>query len=97
MYINDVVDNISSSCFLFADDALLMDEVDSLIDSAIKLNNNLNFIQWLVTMNPQKTKSMTFSSKLIKPLHPSLYLGNEVIEDVSQHDHLGVTFTSNLS
>jgi hypothetical protein len=45
--------------------------------------------RWLVTMNPNWTKNMIFSSKLIKPLHPMLTLANESIDIVDQHDHLG--------
>ena len=53
--------------------------------------------RWLVTMNANKTKNMIFSSKLIKPLHPTLTLANEPIDIVDQHDHLGVTLTNKLS
>jgi hypothetical protein len=48
-------------------------------------------------MNPQKTENIIFSCKLVKPLHPTLILNNEPIKTVSQHDHLGVTLTQNLS
>ena len=102
IYINDIADNVSSTCFLFADDSLLLDEVISPIDTANKLNNDLDSIsmwadRWLVTMNANKTKNMIFSSKLNKPLHPTLTLANEPIVIVDQHDHLGVTLTNKLS
>ena len=102
IYINDIADNVSSTCFLFADDSLLLDEVISQIDTANKLNNDLDSIsmwadRWLVTMNANKTKNMIFSSKLNKPLHPTLTLANEPIDIVDQHDHLGVTLTNKLS
>ena len=102
IYINDIADNVSSTCFLFADDSLLLDEVISPIDTANKLNNDLDSIsmwadRWLVTMNANKTKNMIFSSKLNKPLHPTLTLANEPIDIVDQHDHLGVTLTNKLS
>ena len=41
IYINDIVNNISTECFLFADDSLLLDEVESPVDSARKLNCDL--------------------------------------------------------
>ena len=44
VYIHDIADNISSTCFLFAGDLLLLDEVISLIDTANKLNSDLNSI-----------------------------------------------------
>ena len=67
VYINDIVDQISSDCFLFTDDSLLLDEVTSPTQSAVKLNSDLASISiwaqnWLVTMNVQKTKSMFFFS-----------------------------------
>ena len=65
VYINDIVDQISSDCFLFTDDSLLLDEVTSPTQSAVKLNSDLASISiwaqnWLVTMSAQKTKSMGF-------------------------------------
>ena len=44
VYINDIADNISSTYFLFADDSLLLDEVISPIDTANKLNSDLDSI-----------------------------------------------------
>lgn len=52
---------------------------------------------WQVTINPSKTKSMTFSTKQIKLTHPVLLFDNKVIDTVSNHKHLGVTISSNLS
>ena len=68
IYINDITDDLQSCPFLFADDTALLEVVDSPISSAELLNNDLNKIsewsdRWLVTMNPSKTKSMTFSNK----------------------------------
>ncbi|CAB3995430.1 Hypothetical predicted protein [Paramuricea clavata] len=56
IYINNIADNVSSTCFLFADDSLLLDEVILQIDTANKLNNDLDSIsmwadRWLVTMS----------------------------------------------
>ena len=49
------------------------------------------------TINPDKTASMIFSVKRLKVYHPDLFFDNNRIVDVSQHTHLGVTLTSNLS
>ena len=78
IYINDTADNILTESFLFADDSLLLEEVESAVESAAR-NQDLNLIsswadRWLVTINVDKTESMIFSAKLFKPFHPPLYL-----------------------
>ena len=40
---------------------------------------------------------MTFSSKHIKPVHPTLYLAFRPIEEVSYHKHLSVFLAGDLS
>jgi hypothetical protein len=54
--------------FIFDDDTTLFEVADNPINSAQLLNKDLNKIsqwsdQWLVTMNPSKTRFMTFSNK----------------------------------
>ena len=88
--------------FLFADDSLLLDEVHSPSACASRLNHDLASIsswanQWLVTMNATKTKSMIFSSKRDKPDHPPLIMNGVTIDDLTVHEHLGLTLSSNLS
>ena len=48
-------------------------------------------------MNESKTKSVVFSAKRDKPLQPPLILNNSIIEDVTVHEHTGLTLSSNLS
>ena len=48
-------------------------------------------------MNESKTKSVVFSAKRDKPLQPPLILNNSIIEDVTVHEHPGLTLSSNLS
>ena len=98
IYINDIANNILT----FADDSLLLEEVESPVESARKLNQDLNLIsswadRWLVTMNVDKTESMIFLAKLFKPFHPPLYLSNLLIKEVLQCEHLGLPLTFNLS
>ena len=49
------------------------------------------------SLNASKTKSMIFSTKHVKPDHPPFFLDGVGIENIPVHDHLGVTFSSNLS
>lgn len=102
VYINDIVANLQCNCFLYADDTSLFDIVDDPQCTAVRLNDDLESIRkwtrdWFVTINAGKTESMIFSVKRHKPQHSSLYYNNEVIKTVSNHKHLGVTLSSNLS
>ncbi|KAK3097835.1 hypothetical protein FSP39_013615 [Pinctada imbricata] len=102
VYINDIVCEISTNIRLFADDTSLYIIVDNPIDSAELLNNDLDKIhtwsrQWLVDFNPNKTESLLISTKRYTPFHPSLYMNDELINEVEQHKHLGITFTHNLN
>ena len=101
IYINDITTDLQSSSFLYADDTSLLEVVDDPDVTAAKLNDDLELIntwthKWLVTINSDKTKSMVFSTKRQKPLHPQLKYDNQIIESVSNHKHLGVTLSSNL-
>ena len=65
IYINDLTDDLESCAFIFADDITLFEVLDNPSNSAQLLNKDLYKIsqwsdQWLVTMNPSKTRSITF-------------------------------------
>ena len=66
---SDIQSELKSDCFLFADDTLLLNEVNnSPEDTRIEMNSDLDLIsswakKWLVTMNASKPKSMIFSLK----------------------------------
>ena len=62
--------------------------------AAVKLNGNLDRISdWseksLVTKNPTKCRTLVFSLKRDKPVHPVLHLNGSRIEKVDKHSHLG--------
>ena len=102
IYINDITSDLQSDSFLYADDTSLFEVVDDPTLTAVNLNNDLErFNAWtrdcLVTINSSKTKSIIFSVKRIKPSHPNIYFNNQIIENVSNHKHLGVTLCSDLS
>ena len=88
IYINDITQNIKSDCLLYADDTSLFDVVEDPALSFSKLSNDLNSIEewalkWLVTINPSKTKCMTFlrqdstsgssGTKIAFLRHPSVF------------------------
>ena len=93
---------IESDINLFADDTSLLEIVTDPVVSANKLNSDLDKLQhwaskWLFTFNPEKTEVVTFSCKLNKPVHPTLYLAGTALKEVQQHEHLGLTFSADLN
>lgn len=102
IFINDITQDLACQSFLYADDTSLLDIVESASDSNHKLNSDLDKIsawssKWLVTMNASKTRSMTFSAKRVKQVHPQCIMHGELVEEVDVHTHLGLTFASDLS
>ena len=100
VFINDLTDDLQCNTKLFADDTMLYLTVEDPIISARLLNDDLRKIdkwskKWLVTFNPKKSESITFSLKSNNVNHPSLYLDSEPIQEVTHHTHLGLTINSN--
>ena len=99
IYINDITTNIRSNIKLFADDTSLSIIVDNPALAAQTLNIDLNKINewaktWLVDFNPKKTESLLISRKFNRQHHPTLYMNNEPIIEVTSHKHLGVILSS---
>ena len=97
-----MTDELISNPFIYADDTMLFEVVENADVSAANLNDDLNTIshwsgKWLVTMNPSKCRSLVFSLKRVKPLHPTLYLNSTCIEEVDKHTQLGLILQSNMS
>ena len=100
VYINDLVNGVQSNIRLFADDTTLFITVDNPETAAGQLNRDLDSIktwadQWLVDFNPGKTKAMTITNKNVQ--HPPLFFDDTELNTVTQHKHLGLTLTCNLS
>ena len=102
IYINDLTEVITCDIKLYADDTSLYINVENPEHSAALLNENLAKLnewanKWLVTFNPQKTKSILISNKHNQPSHPPLILQNTQIDEVQQHKHLGIIFNNKLN
>ena len=98
IYIDDIVKNIESDICLFADDTALLEVIVDPILSFDKINRDLVRLniwseQWLVSFNPTKTQYIVFTKKLAAVNYPSLFLGQEKLNEVKSHKQLGVTFT----
>jgi hypothetical protein len=102
VFINDVVDDISSDINLFADDTSLLKIIEQLNDSFAIINNDLTKLsvwadKWLVTYNPAKTVSLFISKKKDTLRRPPLFLKGSRINEVDSHCHLGVDLESSFT
>ena len=88
IYVNNLVDNISSEAKLFADDTSLFTVVYDVDIATNKLNRDLEVIstlayQWKMQFNPDKTNQairVIFSQKRDTSVHPPLFFnGSEVV------------------
>ena len=100
IYINDIVNNLESMPFIYADDTTLIATASTTWETTNILNRDLVKISnwahiWKITFNAQKSKDMIFSKALL-PSHPVI-MGLHFIERVHLHKHLGVFLTSDLT
>ena len=101
VYINDLVDDLKSDVKIFADDTSLFSVVNDVARTAEELNNDLEMVNlwawpWKMQFNGDKTVELIFSTKRVKPLHPPLLLGNDVVTEKAEHKHLGMVLDSKL-
>ncbi len=90
IYIDDIINDIESEMFLFADDTSILESISDPIASFSKINRDLSRLhlwskQWLVNFNPTKTKYIVFSKKVKRPNYPELFIGDEKLERVNCH------------
>ena len=99
IYVNDIADNLTSLTRLFADDTSLSYSSNNPYTIEDVLNSDLEQISvwskdWLINFNPNKTKAMIFSCHT-SPDDIEIEFQNQLVEFVSCHKHLGITFDSN--
>ena len=102
IFINDIVKYIEASIRLFADDTSLYIIVDLPDQAAIILNTDLKTISdwanfWLVAFNASKTLSVIFSRESNPVVHPSLFMHDTMINETTNHKHLGLVLSNNCS
>jgi hypothetical protein len=95
VYVNDIVKNLETDAFLFADDTTLLEVFNEAVLSDLRLQNDLHKIErwakmWLVEFNPTKTVYMTFSAKQKLPPEADLKFFNVQLLQVITHRHLGI-------
>ena len=105
VYINDLVDDISSDAKLFADNTSLCAVVYDEITSVNQLNRDLKIIsewayQWKMQFNPDINKQpmqVIFSQKKNKSIHPSLFFNEASVVMKDERKHLGMILDSALN
>ena len=105
IYINDLSNNLSSNCKLFADDTSLFSVVNNIHTSATTLSEDLKAItkwafQWKIIFNPdlsKKAQEVIFSRKIKKLLHPTLFFNNIPLNNSLFQKHLGLSLDIKLN
>ena len=105
IYINDLSNNLSPNCKLFADDTSLFSAVNNIYTSATTISQDLKAItnwafQWKMIFNPdlrKKAQEVTFSRKIKKFLHPTLFFNNIPLNNSLFQKHLGLTLDIKLN
>ena len=105
IYINDLVDNISSEAKLFADDTSPFTVIYDVDIAADQLNRDLEIIsnwahQWKIQFNPDKNKQavqVIFSQKKEAVAHATLFFNGFETVVKAEHKYLGMILDSKLS
>ena len=100
IYINDIIEDIESDIFIFADDTTITATDKTPALTTEKLNRDLIKIKiwsdkWKVIFNAKKSKDLIFS-KLTHANAAPLQYNNINIERVTTHKHLGIHLSHNL-
>ena len=103
IYITDITENISSSMFLFADDASIFRPIrnTSARDDSELINEDLKTIekwasQWKLKLSIPKTVAIMFSRKRVPPTEHLLLLNNIPLKNGQFQKHLGITLSADL-
>ena len=99
IYINDLPNDLSSNCKLFADDTSLFTVVNNIHTSATTLSQELYAItnwafQWKMIFNPDLSKQaqeVIFSREIKKLLYPTVSFNNIPLSNSLFQKHLGLT------
>ena len=100
VYMNDIP--FPRTTNLFADDtsSYIIDSVPSSLESKLQERTDLLsewFFKWRLTLNPTKSAVMVFRSKKMQPVSIQITIDTHHVPQVSDHRHLGVTFSETLS
>ena len=93
LFINDIVNEIHANIRVIADDTSQYIIVEHPDVTAHLLNIDLETIAkwaklWLVTFNPSKGESLFISREVNAPIHPSIFMHNQQLAEVTSHKHI---------
>ena len=99
IYINDIVDNITSQVGLFADDCILYREINTSAD-ILALQKDIDSFEnwaksWQMSFNSKKCHSVTVTRKRQQILS-EYFLGSAPLLKQNDFTYLGVTIASDL-
>ena len=99
VYINDIVDNVTSQVRLFADDCILYREINTPAD-AMALQGDINSFKdwarsWQMSFNSKKCHSVTITHKR-KQLASEYFLGSILLQNQDNFTYLGVKIAFDL-
>ncbi len=102
VFVNDLVKDIQTNIRLFADDTSLFHSITDSHTTELLLNQDLQKIsdwatQWLMIFNVLKNEVMTLSLRRNRPPQPPLFFNGTPLKEVTEHTHLGLTLSSNMS
>ena len=102
IFINDIIEDIRSEIFLFADDTSLINIGSNWLDVQDVLNDDLGKLSvrskmWLLTFNASKTEYMQISNKPNSVSPIVLKLNDELLTRVETHKHLGLVLNCNFT
>ena len=100
LYINDLPQNLTSECLLYADDQKLFRKIKTPSDAQL-LQKDLGRLQewcntWGLCLNPEKCKAFTMTLRR-KPVQTTYKIGGIALESVSSIRDLGITLDTKLT
>ena len=87
---------------MFTDDTSLYSAVADENKTAEGLNRDQESVrlwvwQWKMYFHSDKTEEVIFSTRRVKPWHPPLTLGNDLVTRKAEHKHLGMILDTKLN
>ena len=104
IYINNLPDEITSSCKLFVDDTSLFKKIENKSYSNFQIDRDLETISkqaflWKMLFNPDPVKQAiesVFHKKKDKVVYPPLKFNNNDVQSANSQKHLGLFLDSKL-